>query len=89
MAGKAKRMEDILNFLSNLESGIEVTQEEIMTGINASPGQWVQVKQWLNLLVWIQAQPMIERRFIPRKSGVTNFMTKYHIKNDNISDNKQ
>ena len=74
-----QRIGEILTVIDSLPRGERITQAYIMDAIKCSPGQWNEVKGWLDLIFKVQGTP-IEREFVELKAvnGKGRIVTYYY-----------
>lgn len=61
------RIREILEYVYSQPLGERVTQGQIMDAIQCSPGQWNEVREWLDLIFSVQSRP-IDRDYIEIKA---------------------
>lgn len=83
------RVRQIFDFMETVPEGKTVVQDDICNGLGMGTGQWVQMRDWLNLIVFIQNQPTLEREFIPVGKNRKKVVTRYHLirEDDSLPDN--
>jgi len=80
--GFYKRIAEVLDYFENIPPGEKVGQQDIMNDLHLLPGQWNQLKQWLDTIIYIQNHTKVKREFIPNSTG-KSFVTVYSRDEDN------
>jgi hypothetical protein len=78
--GTLERMREVIDLFGTLPQGEQVTQKYIMDTLGIKSGSWVNIKDLLDTIAYVQAGPVIERKFF-RKGTVT--ITRYKVRKEN------
>ena len=75
------RVTQILDFFEDRDAERPVTLTKVMKELDIGIGQWNQAKDWIELIIKVQARPKLERNFIPSANNKA-FTTVYHMEKE-------
>ena len=74
-----ERLRQIMDYMDSVPEGEEVTQVDMMKALDIPDGMWSYFRHWLDLIIWMQAQPKLKARFEQRGGKTLSYVTRYKL----------